>query len=138
MTEMGRLEFTTPKEAWGGEASDFTPKLASVEMLEYLGDAIGIGPMSLVGTEHKTAGHRSLDILFQLGLNHDFSICRGRIRSEYHADSERVDDLDIAIRSHFPDAKLGPDSFFVNVNAANGLPVADFLDWLSDYLQAAL
>lgn len=25
---MGTLEFATPKEAWGGEASDFTPALA--------------------------------------------------------------------------------------------------------------
>ena len=63
MSEMGRLEFSTPREAWGGEAVAFTPLLAAPEMLEYLGAETGIGPLHLVETEHATAGGRSLDIL---------------------------------------------------------------------------
>ena len=61
--KMGRLEFCTPKEAWGGEATAFTPMLANADMLEYLGQATGIGPLALVEKEHATAGNRSLDIL---------------------------------------------------------------------------
>ncbi|MCP4087878.1 MAG: hypothetical protein GY745_22960 [Actinomycetia bacterium] len=61
--EMGRLEFGSARDAWGGEATAFTPLLAGAEMLDYLGDATGIGPMSLIETEHTTAGGRSLDIL---------------------------------------------------------------------------
>jgi hypothetical protein len=60
---MGRLEFTTPREAWGGEATSFRPLLAQEPMLEYLGQETGIGPLMLVETEHTTAGGRSLDIL---------------------------------------------------------------------------
>ena len=63
MSEMGRLEFTTPKLAWGGEATDFTPLLAQPEMLEYLGDETGIGLLTPIEVEHSTAGNRSLDIL---------------------------------------------------------------------------
>jgi len=63
MSQMGRLEFATPKEAWGGEATDFTPLLGGAEMLEYLGDTTGIGPLIPVEIEHTTAGNRSLDIL---------------------------------------------------------------------------
>lgn len=60
---MGRLEFATPRQAWGGEASRFTPLLGHDEMLQYLGDATGIGPLSVVEVEFATAGNRSLDIL---------------------------------------------------------------------------
>jgi hypothetical protein len=60
---MGRLEFASPREAWGGEAESFTPLLAEADMLEYLGAETGIGPLTLVETEHATAGSRSLDIL---------------------------------------------------------------------------
>lgn len=60
---MGRLEFTSPREAWGSEAESFTPLLAKADMLEYLGAETGIGPLTLVETEHTTAGSRSLDIL---------------------------------------------------------------------------
>ena len=59
MSEMGRLEFTTPREAWGSEATDFTPLLGQDEMLEYLGNATGIGPLSQVEIEHTTAGSRN-------------------------------------------------------------------------------
>ena len=60
---MGRLEFSTPRDAWGGEATAFTPLLAQSDMLDYLGEAIGIGPLVLIEREHPTAGNRSLDIL---------------------------------------------------------------------------
>ncbi len=74
MSEMGRLEFTTPKAAWGGEATDFTPLLAQPEMLEYLGDATGIGPLTPVDVEHATAGNRSLDILAEMADGRRVSI----------------------------------------------------------------
>ena len=61
--EMGRLEFATPHEAWGGEARAFTPLLGQDEMLLYLGEATGVGPLTVVEVEHATAGNRSLDIL---------------------------------------------------------------------------
>lgn len=67
MAEMGRLEFTTPREAWGGEASAFTPKLGTDDLLAYLGETTGIGPLSVVDVEHLTAGKRSLDILAETG-----------------------------------------------------------------------
>ena len=63
MSRMGRLEFTTPREAWGGEAKDFTPLLAEDENLEYLGEETGIGSLTQVGVEYATAGDRRLDIL---------------------------------------------------------------------------
>lgn len=63
MEPMGRLEFTSPKQAWGGEAEAFTPLLAQPDLLDYLGEATGIGPLTPIETEHSTAGGRSLDIL---------------------------------------------------------------------------
>ncbi len=60
---MGRLEFTTPRDAWGGEADAFTPLLGTDEMLTYLGRETDIGSLTVVETEHATAGGRSLDIL---------------------------------------------------------------------------
>jgi len=57
------LEFATPREAWGGEATSFTPLLAREEMLDYLGRETGIGPLAVSEVEHRTAGNRSLDIL---------------------------------------------------------------------------
>ena len=60
---MGRLEFSPPRDAWGGEATAFTPLLAKEDMLAYLGEATGIGPLTLIETEHTTTGGRSLDIL---------------------------------------------------------------------------
>lgn len=53
----------TPREAWGGEATDFTPKLAQPDLLAYLGRACGLGELTLREVEHSTAGNRSLDIL---------------------------------------------------------------------------
>ena len=63
MAEMGRLEFASPREAWGKEAVSFTPRLAQAELLDYLGRETGIGALVLVEREHTTAGNRSLDIL---------------------------------------------------------------------------
>ena len=60
---MGRLEFETPRNAWGGEATDFTPLLGQEDMLEYLGRECELGPLVLEEVEHATAGGRSLDIL---------------------------------------------------------------------------
>ena len=60
---MGKLEFTTPRNAWGGEATDFTPLLGQDDLLAYLGDELGIGGLRLIEREHSTAGNRSLDLL---------------------------------------------------------------------------
>jgi hypothetical protein len=54
MDGMGRLEFTTPRAAWGGEATAFTPLLAQEDILDYLGRETGIGPLALVEVEHAT------------------------------------------------------------------------------------
>ena len=59
---MGRLEFATPRAAWGGEATDFTPLLGQDDLLYYLGMACRIGRLTLVEVEHPT-GSRFLDIL---------------------------------------------------------------------------
>lgn len=60
---MGKLEFATPKEAWGGEASDFTPALA--DRLDYLGSVCGLGPLESVGVE-QPSGTRRIDVLASL------------------------------------------------------------------------
>ena len=65
-SQMGRLECATPRLAWGGEATDFTPLLAQPELLSYLGRACELGELHLVEVEHATAGNRSLDILAEL------------------------------------------------------------------------
>lgn len=57
---MGELEFADPRSAWGGEASAFTPAIAS--RLAYLGDACGLGPLELEGTE-VSVGTRRIDVL---------------------------------------------------------------------------
>jgi hypothetical protein len=46
--EMGRLEFARPRDAWGGEATSFTPLLAQSELLDYLGRETEIGPLLLI------------------------------------------------------------------------------------------
>ncbi len=60
---VGLLREDTLKIGFPGEASDFTPWLAQEEHLSYLGDRIGLGPLSPVGTEVPVTGGRWLDIL---------------------------------------------------------------------------
>jgi len=50
MSEMGRLEFTTPRNAWGGEATAFTPLLAET----------GDGRLVAIENQYKTADHDHL------------------------------------------------------------------------------
>ena len=71
---MGRLEFTTPRDAWGGEATDFTPLLGEDEMLAYLGETLGLGHLTLIEREHSTAGRRSLDLLAETAAGDRVSI----------------------------------------------------------------
>lgn len=59
-SKMGVLEFSSPRTAWGGEATDFTPALA--ERLDYLGEVTGLGNLELVGVEAPT-GARRIDVL---------------------------------------------------------------------------
>lgn len=61
MTSMGRLEYGSLRQAWTGEASDFTPLLA--EQLDLIGEAIGVGLVSVGRTEVATTGGRRIDIV---------------------------------------------------------------------------
>jgi hypothetical protein len=61
MSEMAWLTFGQLREAWKGEATDFTPLLA--EQLDALGDAIGVDLMSIGEVEVATDGGRSIDIV---------------------------------------------------------------------------
>lgn len=61
MTEMAKLEFGNLRDAWQGEASDFTPLLA--EQLDALGDEIGINLASVGMSEVSTTGGRRIDIV---------------------------------------------------------------------------
>jgi hypothetical protein len=61
MSEMARLTFGQLREAWKGEATDFTPLLA--EQLDALGDAIGVDLMSIGEVVVATDGCRSIDIV---------------------------------------------------------------------------
>jgi hypothetical protein len=60
---MGRLEFGSLREAWAGEASDFTPHL--VQQLDAIGSAIGVDLLAVGEAEVATAGGRSIDIVAQ-------------------------------------------------------------------------
>lgn len=60
---MGRIEFGSLREAWKGEARDFTPLLA--ERLDQLSEAIGVDLVTLGQAEVATAGGRSIDIVAQ-------------------------------------------------------------------------
>ncbi len=61
MAEMGRLEYGWLRDAWPGEASDFTPSLA--ERLDDLGRAIGLELSQSGLSEVQTAGDRRIDIV---------------------------------------------------------------------------
>lgn len=60
---MARLEFGKLREAWRGEASDFTPLLN--EQLDALGAAIGVDLASVGKSEVLTTGGRRIDIVAQ-------------------------------------------------------------------------
>ena len=61
MSEMGQLVFGTLKDAWKGEASDFTPLLAT--QLDSIGTAIGLNLATLGSVEVPTEGGRRIDIV---------------------------------------------------------------------------
>lgn len=61
MASMARLEFGRLREAWQGEASDFTPLLA--EQLDSIGSVIGVDLASIGESEVQTAGGRRIDIV---------------------------------------------------------------------------
>jgi hypothetical protein len=58
---MGKLEFGTLREAWKGEATDFTPLLA--QQVDAIGSAIGVELAAVGKVEVPTAGSRNIDIL---------------------------------------------------------------------------
>lgn len=60
---MGRLEFGNLRQAWKGEATDFTPLLA--DQLDMLGGAVGVDLLAVGRAEVSTAGGRSIDIVAQ-------------------------------------------------------------------------
>ena len=59
---LSKLERVPLREAWKHEAGDFTPWLAEEENLNTLVDALGLGELELVATEHPV-GDFKLDIL---------------------------------------------------------------------------
>jgi hypothetical protein len=61
MSEMGQLVFGTLKDAWKGEASDFTPLLAT--QVDSIGRAIGVELASVGSVEVATDGGRRIDIV---------------------------------------------------------------------------
>lgn len=67
-----RLEFGSLREAWKGEATDFTPLLA--EQLDAIGDEIGVNLLAVGQTEVATAGGRSIDIVAQASDGPEFVI----------------------------------------------------------------
>lgn len=69
---MGRLEFGSLREAWKGEATDFTPLLA--EQLDAIGEEIGVNLLSFGQVEVSTAGGRSIDIVAQVDDGPEFVI----------------------------------------------------------------
>lgn len=69
---MARLEYGLLREAWAGEATDFTPLVA--EQLDALGDAIGVDLASIGEVEVATAGGRSIDIVAQATDGPEFVI----------------------------------------------------------------
>lgn len=69
---MGRVEFGSLRDAWKGEASDFTPLLA--EQLDAVGDAIGVDLLAIGQAEVATAGGRSIDIVAQSADGPEFVI----------------------------------------------------------------
>jgi hypothetical protein len=58
---MGRAEWGKLTQAWPGEATDFTPKLAA--QLDVLGEAIGVDLIPDADTEVLTTGGRRIDIV---------------------------------------------------------------------------
>ncbi|WP_370200622.1 hypothetical protein [Aeromicrobium sp.] len=60
---MARIEFGSLREAWRGEAVDFTPLLA--QQLDQIGDEIGVDLLGMGQAEVATAGGRSIDIVAQ-------------------------------------------------------------------------
>ena len=60
---MARLQFGKLREAWKGEASDFTPLLA--EQLDAIGAEIGVDLASIGESEVQTTGGRRIDIVAQ-------------------------------------------------------------------------
>lgn len=69
---MARLEFGILRDAWRGEARDFTPLLA--EQLDMLGTEIGVDLVSVGKVEVATAGGRSIDIVGQATDGTEFVI----------------------------------------------------------------
>ena len=58
---MARLQFGQLKEAWKGEASDFTPLLS--EQLDIIGSVLGLDLLSVGKAEVPSAGGRRIDIV---------------------------------------------------------------------------
>ena len=60
--KLSKMERVPLREAWKHEAGDFTPWLAAEDNLNMLVDALGLGELELVATEHPV-GDFKLDIL---------------------------------------------------------------------------
>jgi Domain of unknown function (DUF4268) len=62
MAILGKLEVVAVREAWPGEASDFTPWLSNEDNLSSLGEELGLGSLELVEIESGVGPYRA-DIL---------------------------------------------------------------------------
>jgi hypothetical protein len=62
LINLSKLAQVPLREAWQHEAGDFTPWLAQPDNLNLLSDALGIGELELIATEHPV-GKYKLDIL---------------------------------------------------------------------------
>jgi hypothetical protein len=60
---VGLLQDVAIRTAFPGEASHFTPWMASDEVVSYLGRRIGLGDLTIAGVEVPIPGGRALDIL---------------------------------------------------------------------------
>lgn len=69
---MAKIEFGSLRDAWKGEASDFTPLLA--QQLDQIGDEIGVNLLAIGQVEVATAGGRSIDIVAQATDGPEFVI----------------------------------------------------------------
>ena len=82
MTDLGRLERITLREAWDNEATDFTPWLSSDENIALLGDTIGIELE--VEAQEKIVGPFKADILCKDTADDRFVLIENQLERTDH------------------------------------------------------
>ena len=79
---LGRLERVELRDAWSGEATDFTPWLAQPENMALLGEAIGIELE--VESQEKNVGPFRADILCRDTVNNHFVLIENQLERTDH------------------------------------------------------